>query len=99
MARTIEQITAAIRLEFPDPPGFPVRIAKQDTFLTGAEYEARLAERAQMIREQELTNDAQAIVDEERRQAVQLYQALKAGTATNRQIQSVLAFLLRREMT
>lgn len=99
MARTIDQIAAAIRAEFPDPPGFPVRIAKQDTYLTGSEYEERLADRAQMIHQQEVAEDARVEVEADRQQAIALYQALKAGTATQRQVQGALAFLLRREMT
>jgi hypothetical protein len=40
-----------------------------------------------------------AEIEADRQQAIQLYQALKDGTATNRQVQGVLAFLLRRELT
>jgi hypothetical protein len=41
---TPQEIEAAIRAAFPDPPGFPVQVNHQRTYLTGAEYEARLAE-------------------------------------------------------
>jgi hypothetical protein len=62
---------------------------------TQAEYDAMADDRAQRWLERvtkEALDDEQATRDE---QAKTMYAALKAGTATNAQVQKVVAFLLR----
>lgn len=67
--------------------------------LTAEEYEAQIAEWATNKARQEAEDALRDEIHQERQQAVALYGALKAGTATSRQVQGALAYLLRREMT
>lgn len=93
---TPAQIEAALRAQF--PVGIPVSVDGERVTLTGPAYEARLAE---MVAAEVARQDAEAEAaseDTRREQAKALYDALKAGTATTRQAQSAVAWLLRQQI-
>lgn len=100
---TPAQIEAQLRAEF---PFFTVHLAKPgfsgDVLISPQEfpeqYEARLAEMvAAEVERQQTTADADAEATR-REQIKTLYAALKAGTATSRQVQTVVAWLLRQQI-
>lgn len=62
---------------------------------TQAEYDAMADDQAQRWLERVTAEDAESIEETRRETAKAIYPALKAGTATNAQVQKVLAFLLR----
>lgn len=93
---TPAQIEAALRAQF--PVGIPVSVDGERVMLTGPAYETRLAE---MVAEEVKRQDAEAEAtaeDTRREQVKALYVALKAGTATPRQVQTAVAWLLRQQI-
>lgn len=93
---TPAQIEAALRAQFPN--GIPVSIDGKRVMLTGSAYEARIAEMkaAEIARQAAEADDAAEAT--RRDQAKALYTALKAGTATTKQTQAAVAWLLRQQI-
>jgi hypothetical protein len=80
---TLTEAVAAWKAENP-PEWFP-----------GQDYEAIAADRGQMWLARVTADEANAAEKTRGDQAKTAYDALKAGTATNAQVQKVVAFLLR----
>jgi hypothetical protein len=64
-------------------------------WFSGQDYEAVALDRGQMWLERVTSEEAEAAEEARRTQVKSMYDALKSGTATNAQVQKVVAFLLR----
>lgn len=96
MADSLSTITARLRTEYPFPQSVFADGIKRG--MTQSEYDAWIDQQAVAVRERQLADEAEAAEATRREQVKALYDALKAGTATNRQLQSAVAWLLRREI-
>jgi hypothetical protein len=96
VVETPAEIDARVRAEH---PFFKMSEHDRDIFVTPEEfpewYEELIAERVVWATEAEAQAAADAVEQTRRDQAKAAYDALKSGTATNAQVQKVVAFLLR----